>query len=137
MLVHACQTSQINCCCTQNVYPIQYRTGPLNSPGVMVSPPHSYVPRCYNDPKTPTPISIGQGLSNGLVLSSQTLVCTILVSDQISDSHILSNRCTSLFPHRINTSNTGLVSCIPILLLALVILLFRTSAPIHSPVPVL
>ena len=80
----------------------------LCAPGLMVSPPHGYVPGCYNDP---TPVSIGQRLSNGLIGSSRTLVCTILTSDQISDSHVLSNGCTSLFPCRINTSNTGLVSC--------------------------
>ena len=101
----------------------------------MVSPPHGYIPGCYNDPKTPTPINIGQGLSNGLIVSSQTLICTILVLDRISDSHVLSNGCTSLFPRRINTSNAGLVSCIPVLSLALVISLFWTLAPIHSPIP--
>jgi hypothetical protein len=28
---------------------------------------HGYVPGCYNDPKTFTPVSIGKRLSNGLV----------------------------------------------------------------------
>ena len=54
----------------------------------MVSPLHDYIPGCYNDPKTPTPVSIGHGLSNGLVVNSRT-VCTILTSDRISDSHVL------------------------------------------------
>jgi hypothetical protein len=80
----------------------------------MVSPPHGYIPGCYNDPKTPTPISIGQGLSNRLVVSSR-IICTILTSDRISNSHVLSNGCTLSFPCRINTSNAGLVSCIPVL----------------------
>jgi hypothetical protein len=78
----------------------------------MVSPPHGYIPGCYNDPKTPTPVSIGQRLLNGLVVSSRTHVCIILVSDR--KFRILTYLATDVllaFPRRLNASNVGLVSC--------------------------